>query len=171
MRIGQLPSVASDQLSDYAAVEQSGATLKTTLQSILNLFKANIAPADIGALPDTTTPADIGATAADLLWTNPSPTSSFAAQTVSLDLSGYDSVVIDFRFNSSTGRFVRKLGRVGEEMYADMSYNYFGWRNVSVQTSGVTFTAYSYYTSYGGGSASSTADAMIPVRIFGIKGF
>lgn len=28
----------------------------------------------------------------DLLWTNPSPTTSFAAQTVSLDLSDYDLI-------------------------------------------------------------------------------
>ena len=30
-----------------------------------------------------------------LLWTNPSPTSSFAAQTVTLDLSSYDDVEIE----------------------------------------------------------------------------
>lgn len=50
MRIGQLPSVVSSALTDYIATEQSGATLKTTLQNILNLFKSNTTPADIGAV-------------------------------------------------------------------------------------------------------------------------
>lgn len=40
-----------------------------------------------------------GGVRVDLLWTNPNPTSNFSAQTVSIDLSGYDAVRITFIAN------------------------------------------------------------------------
>lgn len=50
----------------------------------------------------------------DLLWTNPSPTSAFAAQTVALDLSGYDGVKIKLkRINNNAVYSIHEL-RLGE---------------------------------------------------------
>ena len=36
-----------------------------------------------------------------LLWTNPSPSTEFAAQTVSLDLTEYAGVIIEFHQNNT----------------------------------------------------------------------
>ena len=44
-----------------------------------------------------------------LLWTNPSPTSEFAAQTVSLDLTEYNGVIVEF--NKSTNNQKLEIGR------------------------------------------------------------
>lgn len=40
--------------------------------------------------------------ATTLLWTNPSPTSDFASQTISLDLKDYTFVAIELIFSKST---------------------------------------------------------------------
>lgn len=43
-----------------------------------------------------------GGGAVDILWTNPSPSSSFAAQTISVDLTGYDLIFIEYKAISSS---------------------------------------------------------------------
>lgn len=39
----------------------------------------------------------------DLLWTNASPTSAFAPQTVSIDTNDYEMVLVSFRASTATG--------------------------------------------------------------------
>lgn len=39
----------------------------------------------------------------DLLWANPSPTSAFGAQTVSIDTNDYEMVLVSFRASTETG--------------------------------------------------------------------
>lgn len=103
-----------------------------------------------------------------LLWTNPSPTSAFSAQTVSLDLSGYDAVLVECTLtNSATSAHITGILLVG---YAGNitgegagTNNYIYVRNADVQATGLTFG-----TGYRSGTASTSY--CIPFRIYGIKG-
>lgn len=98
-----------------------------------------------------------------LLWTNPSPTSAFAAQTVSLDLSDYDAVEIETLLSvggMTTTRTtdVGQMGEVGGLGSAGATY----CRMATVATSGITFTE--------GKTNGTTNNAnAIPLRIYGIK--
>ena len=89
-----------------------------------------------------------------LLWTNPSPTSSFAAQTVTLDLSSYDDVEIEMAgagtYASTTTQTFKLEVNVGGLL--SISANNIWWRYVTPRTTGVEFGAGYRTTTYGSGS-------------------
>lgn len=110
----------------------------------------------------------------ELIWENDSPTSVFTAQTISIDLSGYDAIMIvgDGYANSSdhtktTGASpLYPIGYVGQWV---SSSNYSkvaegGIRVISVDKNGITFSeAYS-------ASSFNLNDAYgIPLKIYGMK--
>lgn len=114
----------------------------------------------------------------ELLWTNASPTSSFSAQTISLDLSRYDAVEIVCRYGATDDTRTRYMCDVGSSTpmywfyYAGTDGKYTGVRSrneVSVSTTGVTFDT---CTGKSGNSSTSTANNgyIIPIEIYGIKG-
>lgn len=125
----------------------------------------------------------VGVETRTLLWTNASPTSEFAAQTLDSsdgipDLSGYDAVEIVCRYSKTDDTRMRYICDVGgsSSMYwfyytaTDGKYTGVRSRNgVSASTTGVTFN-----TCYGkaGNSSNSTANDgyIIPTEIYGIKG-
>lgn len=101
----------------------------------------------------------------NLLWTNPNPESAFAAQTVALDLSGYDAVLIDA--NSGTDRNGGKIFFcfVGRAVAMDVwmpsvasKYN----RMATVATTGVTFGQ-----GYFGTNVNNIC--IIPLTIYGVR--
>ena len=117
-----------------------------------------------------------------LLWTNPATTSgassttTFAAQTISLDLSNYDSVCVvtvgrTYGGNSplsiyNIGRYVNTYINVGStsrigSLPESTATTYYtgGHRNATVTTTGVTFSAPRGYV-----------DGSVPMYIYGIKG-
>lgn len=111
----------------------------------------------------------------DLLWTNPSPTSAFAAQTVSLDLSEYDLVLVYIcASNQTTGGTL--LLKVDDNIgFSQVRYNNgtgagdYGICNrfVKALTTGVVFSTGYWQTSMG---SMSQYDALsIPQKIYGIK--
>ncbi len=113
-----------------------------------------------------------------LLWTNASPTSEFAAQTISLTLSSYDAVEIVCRY--STTNDARTIYRCDVGSSASMYWFYYtgtdgkytGVRSrteVSVSTTGVTFDTCS---GKAGNSSTNTTNNgyLIPIKIYGIKG-
>lgn len=106
-----------------------------------------------------------GGVQVDLLWTNPDPTASFGAQTISLDLSAYDAVWITYATGS---RYDSKLCLKDGNKYMvttgiDSTSNaYIYQRGATATDSGVEFTAGYRGTSTGGTNA-------IPQKIFGIK--
>lgn len=119
-----------------------------------------------------------GAETKTLLWTNASPTSNFAAQTISLDLSGYDAVEIVCRYSTTDDARTRYICDVGGSSpmnwfyYTGTDGKYMGVRsrtNMSASTTGVTFD-----TCMGKPVNSSTSTAtdgyIIPIEIYGIKG-
>ena len=113
-----------------------------------------------------------------LLWTNASPTSDFAAQTVSLTLSSYDAVEIVCRYSTTSDSRTRYICDVGSSASIDWFYytvvagKYMGVKSrneVSASTTGVTFGACT--TKPGNSTDSTTTNGyIIPIKIYGIKG-
>lgn len=112
------------------------------------------------------------------LWTNANPTSSFAAQTVSLDLSGYTFVAIKFLADTGSSSELYnsmqiRITKVGEKGWAEHllttnsgswpSNAYNGIRPYTVTTTGVNFG-----TCHERGAVHDTTT--IPQAIYGIKG-
>ena len=125
----------------------------------------------------------VGVETRTLLWTNASPTSEFAAQTLDSsdgipDLSGYDSVEIVCRYSTTDDTRIRYICDVGNSASMYWFYRtatngyYMGVRsrtNMSASTTGITFD-----TCMGkpvNSSTSTTNDGyIIPIEIYGIKG-
>lgn len=100
-----------------------------------------------------------------LLWTNPSPTSSFAAQTISLDLSDYDEVEIEAKqlANGSIIQLCRVgIGKQTKCLFRDGNANNFYTRTFITSTSSVQFGD-AYY------NATLTNTDCVPTAIYGIK--
>lgn len=100
------------------------------------------------------------------LWTNPSPTSNFAAQTVSLDLSSYDAVIVVVA-HSITGSeknpcWLMKGDYNGNAFTAYHTGSYIYARPANVSDTGIVF---------GQGARGGTTNNQyaIPVEIYGVK--
>ncbi len=102
-----------------------------------------------------------------LLWTNPSPTSTFAPQTIPLDLSKYSAVLIACRLDNSTtpygGNYLCFIGEITYMTLYVRPVNSIYSRYLTVSTSGITF-AEGYTT-----ATNLNNNAMVPNRIYGIK--
>lgn len=102
------------------------------------------------------------------LWETASRTSSFAAQTLSLDLSGYDEVLIYSCLEASTNNDYMVVSRcpVGERALAHFTW---GDDNVSLHRLAKTNTSgIQFFSAYHGGSKDDAS--MMPYQIYGIKG-
>lgn len=98
----------------------------------------------------------------DLLWTNPNPTSAFAAQTVALDLSGYDAVII----RVDQERCKTYVCFVGYQYdFATVPSGYtpasFG-RLATISSSGITFGSGYYNTGI-------NDTVIVPAQIYGVR--
>lgn len=108
-----------------------------------------------------------------LLWTNPNPTSSFSAQTISLDLSKYDSVYVVSRASTSVNMvdsFFASPEKNQEQIWevVDKNDDYIGARRLTMTNSGVTFSegvSYALLSTKGG----TDNTRCIPTKIYGIK--
>lgn len=101
-----------------------------------------------------------------LLWTNASPTSAFEAQTVALDLIGYDAVLISAGAANDQPFGANFICFVGSGIYMDIfvpdivsKYN----RAANVTSSGIVFGAGYYGTKVNN-------ICVIPLAVHGIKG-
>lgn len=122
---------------------------------------------------------DVGAMAKwALLWENANPTSSFAAQTVSLNLSGYDAVMVIFNCDTADGSAIYQahmsnitpVGKKGVSLHIITAFGqawpgggYDSFRTYDVTTSGIAFN-----NCYERGNEHNTTQ--IPAYIYGIKG-
>lgn len=110
------------------------------------------------------------------LWTNASPTSSFAAQTVSLSLSGYDAVLV-IAYNAGASAYIAGSACVfvpiGKAFiltrHVSSWSTSFGQRTGTTSATGVTFYAGAYYL-YSSGSGATDNGEVVPYQIYGIKG-
>lgn len=112
-----------------------------------------------------------------LLWENASPTSAFAEQTIALDLSKYDLVMVQFlRVNSTTAMRVNSAiigvgdsGCLIDLMTSASAVPTVMMRTFEMSDSGITFGgALTQLTNKTERTVSPTY--CIPIRIYGIKG-
>ena len=114
--------------------------------------------------------------AKELLWLNPSPSATFAAQTLSMDLSKYDAVVIrcSWATNYNTDaqkpfqvfNYVPKDGNshwITSSLGTGSALNLYG-RTASVTNEGITFSL-AGYGAYSGGTSTTN---IIPTEIYGL---
>ena len=174
----------SEELTFSEAV-QTGASSGTPVTN-----NAYIIP--IAIYGDTIAPPNVDYTLTEektiqeLLWTNPSPTAEFAAQTVSLDLSEYDAVMIYSRINKNPYASSNTSATDGSSMYAtylkigtgtyiNLEHSLwngtanpgFATRNAWATTTGVGFAGGYWHSEGASGGASN--NYVIPVEIYGIK--
>lgn len=99
------------------------------------------------------------------LWENASPTSEFAAQTVSIDLSAYQLVEVHFKYAAAANGRAISSCPVGTRLNVVMggSNNALAMRYANVSETGLSFES-----GYLNGTANTTS--AIPVEIYGIKG-
>lgn len=117
---------------------------------------------------------DIGAmTKPTLLWSNASPTSTFAAQTITLDLSAYNYVYIENCYASGTSNYlIRRTELFSKGCTGTMlNGNFFTWlssRRATIDDSGITFSngKYAYVGDTGQGEG---ANYCIPLKIYGVN--
>ena len=99
-------------------------------------------------------------------WQNASPTSEFAAQTISLDLSEYDFIMVLYMHRvtfQTTLSSTLKKGQLGN-LISVTSDNLTGYRSVTFTDSGVTFGECIY------SKTNSNNGFCVPYEIYGIKG-
>ena len=109
---------------------------------------------------------------ANLLWTNENPTNGFKPQTISLDLTNYEYVLIEC--NTSTKYFKPgyTLIKITETEPTDWIRLASGWND---RTSYLSFTRFAWASpigvnfSTGFMTAGANTTAIIPVRIYGIN--
>lgn len=106
------------------------------------------------------------------LWSNASPGSAFAAQTIRLDLSKYSAVAVfiaeETGNNTSGALFFCRIGD-GTTSRALLAYNARQYRSFYAYSNGVTFNG-GYNSGSVTGSLSANNSYAIPRYIFGIKG-
>lgn len=108
-----------------------------------------------------------------LLWTNASPTSAFAAQTISLDLSRYDAVEIEVIASRTSGKmgvcrlFFGAPVSQGLIVLGDDATKHA--RDVTLYSDGITFqNGYYQYMASGSAKTNDGGQAM-PYKIYGIE--
>lgn len=146
-------------LSDIADAIRAKAGTATTM-------RPDEMPAAIAAIP-----SGGGSQTFPQLWVNSSPSANFAAQTIQLDLSEYDFIIVrgksitsdsatdaNFIFPANTRmQALIAIGTSGELKFGGNN-NYS--RSITVSTTGVTFAA----------ATSSANNYCIPLSIYGVKG-
>lgn len=103
------------------------------------------------------------------LWTNPSPTSSFAAQTISIDLNAYAWFAIETRWSTSSDLVIPLcIYKVDESRHiislTNDASNRTGGRQFAYS---ITNKAITFEGGYYNGSSSNAN--VIPIAIYGVK--
>lgn len=105
----------------------------------------------------------------ELLWTNSAPTSAFAQQTVALDLTDYDAVVIECNTAGSGTGTTAQLGFVGTTVRLMAEIYQIHRRLATINSDGITFGNNYYLPTYANGSESASNGYLIPTRIYGLR--
>lgn len=117
------------------------------------------------------------------LWENASPTSIFPAQTLAIDLTGFDSLLVEFKNHRTAEVYSTFTMKAGGKMacmtlttggLTSSGYkNYIAIRTLKHEETGVTFGYGTYTNRLTGGTQSpdsSENNYMIPMRIYGMRG-
>lgn len=158
-----IPTKVSDLQNDSGFVNAAGAAAAAPVQDV-NGQTGNVslnAP-DVGAMSKWVK-----------LWENASPTSDFAAQTVPLDLTGYDFVAIEHHLTlsdtyDSNGLFISIVSVGTDGILQEANYQ-IAWRVARVSTNGIQFFNGRVVTTLNQTVNINNAHVK-PTRIWGIKG-
>ena len=108
----------------------------------------------------------------ELLWQNPSPSSAFKAQTINMDLIEGDLIAITFKGHATvevayfTGLFIvdgTKQRYSQYYFYSSAGQTQTMWRDVTVKTTGITFTT--GYLKNANAVPESSTSFYVPVKI------
>lgn len=106
------------------------------------------------------------------LWENASPTSAFAGQKISLNLTDYDGVFGYFKSQASSS-YVSAIPAIafkGKKSFVFLASRYMYERDIEAfDDTGITFSDSFYFGSYGQAGTTGTGYC-IPVIIYGFKG-
>lgn len=107
----------------------------------------------------------------ELLWTNSNTATAFAQQTVSLDLSKYQFVRVEFSISGATTATVIKDGAIGATTDVEFNQAYQNKlrefsRDWKPETTGVTF--YNAVNTTEGGTTATTNTLLVPYKIWGL---
>ena len=98
----------------------------------------------------------------DLLWTNASPTSSFGQQTLNLDFTKYDFVLVQFKASATASglfhAFIQKGTFIVNSSFDSLVYRYLTLSDTSI--------VFENAISQGTGT---TNHLCIPYKVFGVK--
>lgn len=109
-----------------------------------------------------------GTSTLELLWTNPNPSSNFSAQTVSLDLTNYDLIVIESSTTTTSSRLFMTLCRNGTAAQLQrIGTNYLYIRSLDITNAGVSFETGQRIQALSGTWASNSG-YIIPQKIYGV---
>ena len=143
----------------------NGALYATAANGAAKFGTLPVAQGGTGATTSSAALANLGGISIKKLWENASPTSAFAAQTVSLDLSGYDYVIIDAVANVQSWIITQSFvfARNKDANMLIPSTGSLHSRDIHTKNNGIQFD---------GGNAGQSAinQSCVPIRICGIKG-
>lgn len=103
----------------------------------------------------------------DLLWTNSTPTSSFSAQTISLDLSEYRLIFVVCKGDTGGTNYPTALADFNTLTQIGTFNGYTRFRAFTATATGVQFGGGYKQTSYSNDSSDNSAT--IPYKIYGIR--
>lgn len=152
-----IPSDTSDLTNTAGYVNAAGAAAAAPVQSVNGMT---------GAVTVS------GGGSPTLVWTNNAPSSAFAAQNVSVNLSAYSFIIIEYAAFLTETVSVSSLfkmstsGRMQTAM-KNGTAGYISVRDISVSSSGVSFSGGEYFNTYGS-TTTSNDSVCVPLHIYGI---
>ena len=104
------------------------------------------------------------------LWENPSLTSAFSAQLITVDTSDIDYIVIEFaRSKDYASQRSTSIVLKGSLDWAYFFYEYIYWRSTGILDSGIQIGDCNYIKNYGVGTSTTNNNSVIPIVIYGGK--
>lgn len=105
----------------------------------------------------------------ELLWTNPNPGVAYSTTTLTIDLSPYTFIEVWYQENAYGGVYKKALLKIGIDTYIFSIAGGATARQFITTTSSITIYSAIYYNAYGGNSATTNNNVIIPYQIYGIK--
>lgn len=151
----------------FLPAPSNGRTSNANYNILTDKTPVTIAQGGTGATTADNARKALNAVAMDTLWTNASPTSSFAAQTLNLGLGNYDWYVIAYRYSTEIPGCNSCMTKCGNSARLDIVSGYVasetGIRSVFYESGNLRFENAKF-------SGAEANDKMIPLYVIGIKG-
>ena len=105
----------------------------------------------------------------DTLWTNASPSSNFANQSIAIDMTDYKLILVSCLYSTSSTNHMMYILNENDDYYMIWPA-YRNYRRVVTKTSSsLTFEDCVYWGTYASSSTTTSNSNIIPVNVYGIK--